>query len=253
MNTALHAAVAGMGGPCGTGTAIVHSAVGTGLQTAAGILAMTPTPATLIAAGVLEIAAQIQNFFFHPDCNKIATTQIVQQAEVFVQQNLQTWLSLSPGEKTPDAQTQALLNFDNVWSQVLKACGMGQYGTAGVNCIGDRQQGGCHYQVAPGPGCSPSEPNCWVKNSDGTWSLSWNGPAGSGTACWNWFVGYRDPIANDPQVAANAAATAAGTPSSPGTTPAASMMGGGVFAGIDPMYLMIGGGLLLAVLLVEAI
>jgi hypothetical protein len=34
-------------------------------------------------------------------------------------------------------------------------------------------------------------------------------PTGSAAAahyqpgqCWNWFIGYRDPIANDPQVAA---------------------------------------------------
>ena len=41
-------------------------------------------------------------------------------------------------------------------------------------CIADRQRGGCHYQ--------------------------------SNGQCWNWFIGYRDPIANDPQVAASMAA-----------------------------------------------
>src|SRR5215472_1920517 len=39
--------------------------------------------------------------------------------------------------------------------------------------IGDCQQGACHYQPQPGQ-------------------------------CWNWFIGYRDPIASDPQVALNA-------------------------------------------------
>jgi hypothetical protein len=174
----------------------------------------------------------------------------VNQAETFVRQNLAAWLALSPAQKTYESQQAALINFDNVWNQVLKACGTGQYGTAGTNCIGDRQQGACHYQVAPGPGCTPAEPNCWVRNSDGTWSLSANGPAGSGTACWNWFTGYRDPIANDPQVGANAAAVNSGTASSSGTTPAASMMGGAVL-GIDPTLLMIGGGLALVLLLVE--
>jgi len=37
---------------------------------------------------VLGVASNIQNFFGHPDCSKIATTQIVNQAEVMLQQNL---------------------------------------------------------------------------------------------------------------------------------------------------------------------
>ena len=55
----------------------------------------------------------------------------------------------------------------------------------GANCVADRQAGACHYQA--------------------------NG------ACWNWFIGFRDPIANDPDVqpdsavvtAANAAVSSA--------------------------------------------
>jgi hypothetical protein len=200
----------GLGGPCGQGTALVHSSVGTGMTTAAGVLLMAPDPTmiTKIAAGVLEIGAAIQNFFFHPDCNKIATTQIVNQAEVFLKQNLSAWQALSASQKTPEAQQAALMNFDNVWNQVLQACGSGQYGSAGQACIADRQQGGCHYQV--------------------------NGK------CWNWFSGYRDPIANDPQVAANIAAAAA--------SPAGSILPAGVStalasAGIDPMWLLVAAGL----------
>src|SRR5262249_51716348 len=98
--------------------------------------------------------------------------QIVNQAEVFLQQNLAAWQSLAPSQKTVEAQQAALMNFDNVWNQVLRACGSGQYGTAGAACIADCQQGACHWQT--------------------------NGQ------CWNWFIGYRDPIANDSQVALNA-------------------------------------------------
>jgi hypothetical protein len=186
MNTALHYHLAGLGAACGSGAATVHAAVGGGLQTAAAALAMAPDPTmvTKIAAGVLEVAALVQNFFFHPDCSKIATTQIVNKAQEFVTQNLQAWQTLTPAEKTPANQQAALQTFDAVWAQVVQACGSGQYGTAGQNCIGDRQEGACHYQ-----------------------------PNGK---CWNWFIGYRDPIANDPQVAANAASGFMGMASSGG-------------------------------------
>jgi hypothetical protein len=123
---------------------------------------------------VLGAAALIQNFFGHPDCSKIATTQIVQKAEQLLQQNLAAWQSLTPQEKTWATQQQALANFDAVWAQVVQSCNTGAYGTAGQACVNDRKQGACHYQN--------------------------NGQ------CWNWFIGYRDPIANDPAVAASAPA-----------------------------------------------
>jgi hypothetical protein len=154
----------------------------------------------LVAGAVLGVASIIQNFFGHPDCSKIATTQIVNQAEQFLIQNLAAWQSLPANQKTLATQQQALANFDNVWAQVVQACiGGGQYGTAGQACVGDRQEGACHYQ-----------------------------PQGK---CWNWFIGYRDPIANDPQVQASSLAAAI------------------LPAGIDPVVLLIGGAVLLLVLL----
>ena len=100
MNTALHYYMRGLGHPCGQGAAIAHAAVGTGMQTTANILLAAPdsTMVTKIAAGILEVGSIIQNNFFHPDCSKIATTQIVNQAEVFLQQNLAAWQSLTPTE-----------------------------------------------------------------------------------------------------------------------------------------------------------
>ena len=216
MNTAAHYYQAGMGlcGPCGQGAAVVHGTVGTGMTTAAGILLMAPDPTmvTKIAAGILMVGASIQNFFFHPDCNKIATTQIVDQAEAFARQNLAAWQALTPSEKTPEAQQAALMNFDNLWNQVLQACGSGQYGTAGQACIADRQAGACKYKGADGQ-------------------------------CWNWFVGYRDPIANDPQV--NAATASASSILPAGVTSALAS------AGIDPTLLFIGAGLVVAVMVLS--
>ena len=188
MNTATHYYLRGMGlgAPCGTGTALAHVAAGSILSSASGYFSQQSQAAqqagesgtgSAIAAGVLAVGAVIQNFFFHPDCSKLATTAIVNQAEVFLQQNLAAWQALPASQRTPATQAQALANFDQVWQQVVTACeGTGQYGTAGQNCVGDRQRGACLYQPQPGQ-------------------------------CWNWFVGYRDPIANDPRVAANAASS----------------------------------------------
>jgi hypothetical protein len=50
---------------------------------------------------VLGVASIMQNFFGHPDCSKIATTQIVNQAEVFLRQNLAAWKALPADQKTP--------------------------------------------------------------------------------------------------------------------------------------------------------
>jgi hypothetical protein len=43
----------------------------------------------------------MQNFFGHPDCSKIATTQIVNQAEVCPRQTLGAWKALPADQKTP--------------------------------------------------------------------------------------------------------------------------------------------------------
>ena len=95
------------------------------------------------------------------------------QAEVFLKQNLAAWQALPAEQKTLATQQQALQNFDKVWAQVVNACSNAQYGTAGQNCIGDRQEGACHYQPQPGQ-------------------------------CWNWFIAYRDPIAERDSIGAPA-------------------------------------------------
>jgi hypothetical protein len=162
MHTSLHYSKGGLGlgAACGAGATLVQGV----LSTAA---ASDPEP---ISKAVLSVSSLIDAFFGHPDCSKIATTQIVNQAEVFMKQNLSAWQSLPTAQKTVSTQQAALANFDAIWAQVVQACSNPQYGTAGQNCIADRQRGGCHYQV--------------------------NGE------CWNWFVGYRDVISNDPNVAA---------------------------------------------------
>jgi hypothetical protein len=43
----------------------------------------------------------MQNFFGHPDCSKIATTQVMNQDELFLRQNLAAWKALPADQKTP--------------------------------------------------------------------------------------------------------------------------------------------------------
>jgi hypothetical protein len=115
-------------------------------------------------------------------------------------------------------QQAALQNFDQVWAQVVAACtGPGtSYGSAGQNCVNDRKQGACHYQV--------------------------NGQ------CWNWFIGYRDAIANDPAVVPDPATTTGGMPPSSSGLPATSIFP----SGIDPNLLVIAGlGLVILVVAVS--
>lgn len=68
-------------------------------------------------------------------------------------------------------QSAALAVFDGYWNALVQYCGAPEFQStkAGRNCIDDRKQDAC----------------------------KWRDSAGE---CWNWFKGYRDPIANDQNV-----------------------------------------------------
>jgi hypothetical protein len=97
---------------------------------------------------------------------KVATTEIVNAVEPELVKNLEGYLS---GPRTVSSQAQALANFDAGWSYVMDSCNIPEMGDPGQRCTDDRQSGACVWRDAQGE-------------------------------CWNWFKGYRDPIANDPQV-----------------------------------------------------
>lgn len=142
-----------------------------------------------IAAAVLEVGSALANIvsLFGPNADNTITTGWVNQMEADVMvPNLKAWQSLAPEEKTPAAQAYALEVFSQGWNQIVQLCSNIQLGSAGTSCIADRQNGACKW-----------------KDSSGK--------------CFNWFSGYRDPIANDPAVAANvAAAKVAAQSSTPG-------------------------------------
>jgi len=81
-------------------------------------------------------------------------------------ENLNGYLT---GPRTRSSQLQALANFDAGWQFVVSQCNIPEMGEPGQRCTSDRQSGACVWRDAQGE-------------------------------CWNWFKGYRDPIANDPNV-----------------------------------------------------
>lgn len=150
---------------------IVLSEVSAGTPVAISAIAGTaltvPIIGAVVAGVTILIGAWLNSIAKH-NAEKTATTQIVNQAEPYLKQNVAAFLSLpSP---TQSEQAQALQNFDDIWAQVVKACGSGQYEDAGQRCIGDRSAGGQ----------------------------------------WDWFAYYRDPIATANNVVPNPAASIAG-------------------------------------------
>lgn len=149
----------------GLGDSPLNLNLGQGISTALsagapiGIAAYTGASLTVpiigaaVAGVTLLIGAWLSSIAKH-NAEKTAATAIVNQAEPYLKQNLAAFLSINnPNQAEKD---QALSNFDNIWSQVVQACGNSQLEDAGKRCISDRSPGGQ----------------------------------------WNWTGYYRDPIAN---------------------------------------------------------
>lgn len=143
------------------------------------------------------LAVAIEKLFSGCGQTCVQATSIANQVAALLTQNVQGYVN-NP-VRTTSMQTAALATFDSAWAQLQQACGNPALGQAGQNCISQRQAGGCQWKTSPGG---------WTQNADGTCTYTWAGAAGSGTACWNWFNGMRDPIANDPCVISDAQAQA---------------------------------------------
>lgn len=182
----------------------------------AGTLALIPA---VVAAGpfapIVGLAAALTGLFgqIFSGCGQtcIISSDDANKVESLLKQNLGAYQS-SP--RTPVDQAAALANFDYAWSQLLQACGNPALGSAGQRCISERQRGGCA---------------AWQCNCP-----NHTGGSGNGECCGcDWFVLYRDPIAND--VTNNTAASS--TSSAPGgltSTP------GAIFGGISMTDLLVG-------------
>lgn len=193
------AQVVGVVSSVGTPVATAGIASALSTTTAAGattILGMAPALAVPIIgaalAGITFAAIKlIQNSGCGPTC--IQATEYANQAEPLLRQNLNAYFAL-PKPRSQSAQTAALQNFDAIWAQLVKLWSDPSLGNAGKRGISDRQAGAC----------------TWKQNADYGAEISAAGEPGMGQ-CWNWFSGYRDPIANDPNVVPDAQANLPGS------------------------------------------
>lgn len=145
------------------------------------------SPAGLISAG-LSIVNTAVSLIMNSGCGItcVETSSWANQAENLLEQNIKAYFAL-PTPRSATDQAAALSNFDTIWSGLAQRCGQSGTGTAGVRCVSDREAGAC----------------TWKQTTDSP-LLGYPGEPQPGT-CWNWFSGYRDPIANDPDVAATPA------------------------------------------------
>ena len=163
-----------------------------------------------IAALISQFGIMIANIFSGCGQTCVQATQIANQVEPVLNQNMQAYVT-APLPRYASLQAGALNNFDTAWAALTQACNNPQLQAAGQRCISDRQRGACIWRASPGG---------WQGNT-----YVGFGPAGSGSACWNWFVGYRDPIANDPNVTPDPAGSAGSILSSVGINPSQTVLG----------------------------
>lgn len=211
----------------GSGIATVALTTGASAPLAGAFGALTVPIVGAAFAGIFLGIEAILNSGCGQAC--IVTSNWANQAESLLRQNLDAYLAL-PVPRAASAQAAYLNNFDKVFAYLQQECGSPGLSTAGKNCIGDRDAGSCKWQTSAGG---------WV-GSASSWSYVAPGPAGSGSDCWNWFVGYRDPIANDPFVVPDSQATLAS-----GGTGLASIGG--------PRFLLLAAGVLIALGLVSGL
>ena len=166
-----------------------QAAEGAGIAVGAAVgQALIPIPGVGAAIGAVE---SLIVSMFQPNLQKIQASNDANEIEPILQQNLANWLSLSPSQKTESVQAAALQVFDAGWAQYESAV---QPDLAKApDSISDRAEGSCAYHTA----------QCAGWTTGGTYVP--NGPNQSTGCCWNWFVGYRDPIADDPNVTADPA------------------------------------------------
>jgi hypothetical protein len=158
-----------------SGTAVATGIMGTLSALAAGTSVAGPIGAAI--GGALALSMAIYKQFEGCGQTCTITSDIANQVEPILQKNVAQYLALP----VHYASLQALYlnNFDTTWAALVQACSNPTYQAAGQRCVSDRQQGACHYHDSSG-------------------------------ACWNWFSGYRDPIANDPNVVPDPSPVVAG-------------------------------------------
>ena len=209
----------GLGAPLPADQQQIASIAATGATATASILVALGTVAGPVGAAVAGLAAigiGIANLFGGCGQSCVVATQIDNRFADLLAQNLNTYMASPVHYRS--LQLAGLNNFDTLWGGFQQMCS-----NAAVlqKCVADRQAGACHFHVAPFG---------WNQAAGG-WTYVNSGPDGSGSVCWNWFTGMRDPIANDPTVvpdpspAATLAAAGSSVLSTLGLNPSATIGG----------------------------
>jgi hypothetical protein len=205
------ASLRGLRGLGATQATMDFNAAASALSTAA---AVTPPPANVILIAAAGVAKVLSALGIGSGCGVTCTqaTAIVNNAEPAFLANLQQY---EAGQIT---QAQAQATYNSLWQAMTVACAAIP-GSAGADCISDRQEGACHWN-ATGTPPTPYSP------ADGQ--------------CWNWYLAYYVPLTYP---ATNAAAVA------PSTSVATSSSGpssgsGGASSGIPSYVYLIGAGAL---------
>lgn len=117
-----------------TATAGASAAVATGAISTAWVPVIGPA----LAAVTIGLTALFNR---KSGRQKVAATEIVDQLEPFMRQNLAAYRE---GPRTRADQAQALKNFDDAfaWLQSAEACGNKELADAGKRCISERSPGG---------------------------------------------------------------------------------------------------------------
>jgi len=178
---------------------------------AAGIVSAACPPCAPFAGVGLALATVIIGQFSGCGQSCTLTSDAANAIEKLLQQNKDAYFSIPDGQRTKSVQAAALANFDGTWAKLVQYCGNPSFGSAGQRCVTDRERGAC----------------------------KWKTPDGQ---CWNWFIGYRDLIANDQSVVPDAVPNAVSQVKSA----VDQIFGGtgGAPLNLKPL-LLIGGGLLL--------
>lgn len=164
----------------GTGSTIAGIAAGT-LEA---IAPFTGPAAPFVAAAGALIGPIVKLF---SGCGATCTqaTTYANQAETALQELVRQYFAQPIRYRS--SQTAALAAINQVFAALQTSCSNPALGKAGQNCISQRLvASACQWKASPDSfsGCTYTP----------------FGSAGSGSACWNWVVGYYNPIANDPCV-----------------------------------------------------
>lgn len=168
-------------------------------------------------AGLISVGMLLAKVFGGCGQTCVQATNIANQVAPILQQNLDHYMSAPIHYAS--MQAAALNNFDTAWNALVQGCGDPRLLDAGKRCVSDRQSGACVWK---------SSEFGWNRSADGSYTYVPSGPNGSGSACWNWFAGFRDPIANDPTVVPDpvpGSVSSAGLLSAVGINPDATIAG----------------------------